>query len=97
MYGRGQLGWSEGPAVVRQVEPEYSEDARKARLTGTVVLYVEIDERGRVSKVEVRQSLGLGLDEKAIEAIRKWRFRPARKDGKPVPSVAMVDVGFHLL
>ena len=85
MYGRGQLGWSEGPAVLRQVEPEYSEDARKARLTGTVVLYVEIDERGRVSKVEVRQSLGLGLDEKAIEAIRKWRFRPYLSAGEPIP------------
>ncbi|MFN7937950.1 MAG: energy transducer TonB [Bryobacteraceae bacterium] len=95
--GRGQLGWSEGPTVLYQIEPEYSEEARKARLTGTVVLFVDIDEKGRVSRVEVRQSLGLGLDEKAIEAIRKWRFRPARKDGKPVTSSAIVDVGFHLL
>ncbi|MBL8175029.1 MAG: energy transducer TonB [Bryobacterales bacterium] len=95
--GRGQLGWTEGPAVLYQIEPEYSEEARKARLTGTVVLYVDIDERGQVSRVEVRQSLGLGLDEKAVEAIRKWRFRPARKDGKAVPSAALVDVGFRLL
>jgi len=97
IHGRGQLGWTEGPAVVYQIEPEYSEEARKARLTGTVVLYVEIDERGQVSRVEVRQALGLGLDEKAVEAIKKWRFRPARKDGRPVPSVALVDVGFRLL
>lgn len=97
IQGGRHLGWTEGPAVVYQIEPEYSEEARKARLTGTVVLYVEIDERGQVSKVEVRQSLGLGLDEKAVEAIQKWRFRPARKDGKAVPSVALVDVGFRLL
>ncbi len=95
--GSSHIGWSEGPAVLYQIEPEYSEEARKARLTGTVVLFLEIDERGRIGNIEVRQSLGLGLDEKAIEAIRQWRFRPARKDGKPVPSFALVDVGFRLL
>lgn len=97
LSGRGLLGYTEPPAILYQVDPEYSEEARKARLTGTVVLYVEITELGLVGHVEVRQSLGLGLDEKAIEAIRKWRFRPARKDGKPVASPALVDVHFQLL
>ena len=74
------------PALISKVEPEYSEEARKAKYQGTVLLYVEVDTAGRAQNVRVLHSLGLGLDEKAIEAVKKWKFRPGCKDGKPVRS-----------
>jgi periplasmic protein TonB len=85
------------PALLYRVEPEYSEEARKAKYQGIVVLYVEVDPNGRARNVRVLQSLGLGLDEKAIEAVRKWRFRPGYKDGRPVTVAATVEVHFRLL
>jgi len=78
-------------------EPEFTEDARKARMQGVVVLRVEIDEQGNVGRIEVQVPLGLGLDEKAIEAVRKWRFRPGTRDGRPVGMPAVVEVNFRLL
>lgn len=85
------------PALIYKVEPEYSEEARKAKYQGTVVLYVEVEPSGRAGNMRVLHSLGLGLDEKAIEAVRKWKFRPGSKDGKPVTVVATVEVNFRLL
>ena len=85
------------PSLVYKVEPEYSEEARKAKYQGTVVLYVEVEPSGRAQNMRVIQSLGLGLDEKAIEAVRKWKFRPGYKNGKPVTVVATVEVSFRLL
>jgi TonB family protein len=85
------------PALLYKVEPEYSEEARKAKYQGIVVLYVEVDPAGRAQNVRVLQRLGLGLDEKAIDAVRKWRFRPGLKDGKPVTVAATVEVNFRLL
>ena len=64
------------PQLVYKVEPEFSEEARKAKHQGMVVLTIEVDPSGNVRNVRVRQSLGLGLDEKAIEAVSHWRFRP---------------------
>jgi TonB family protein len=78
------------------VEPEYSEEARKAKYQGTVILYVEISPGGRAVNPRVVRSLGLGLDEKAIEAVRKWEFRPGYKDGKAVTVVATIEVNFRL-
>jgi TonB family protein len=85
------------PVLLHQVEPEYSEDARKAKWQGIVMLAVVVDERGRVREVTVVRSLGLGLDEKAIEAVRQWRFRPGMLNGSPVPVRATVEVNFRLL
>jgi TonB family protein len=85
------------PSLIYKVEPEYSEEARKAKYQGVVVLYVEVDPGGRAGNLRVLNSLGLGLDEKAIDAVRKWRFRPGYKDGKPVTVVAIVEVNFRLL
>jgi protein TonB len=82
---------------VHKVEPEFTEEARKARMQGTVVLLVDIDERGQVYNIRVRMPLGLGLDEKAIEAVRKWRFRPGTRNGVPVSTPALVEVNFRLL
>ena len=85
------------PTVLYKVEPEYSEEARKAKYQGVVVVHVIVDAAGRVVNPVVVHSLGLGLDEKAIEAVTKWKFRPAYKDGKPVPVTAEIEVSFRLL
>ncbi len=85
------------PALLSKIEPEYSEEARKAKYQGTVLLYIEVDPSGRASNIRVARSLGLGLDEKAIEAVRKWKFKPGYKDGKPVTVAATIEVNFRLL
>lgn len=85
------------PTLVSKVEPEYSEEARKAKYQGSVELYVEVDASGRARNVRVLHSLGLGLDEKAMEAVAKWRFKPGTKDGKAVTVMALIEVTFRLL
>jgi protein TonB len=85
------------PSLLYKVEPEYSEEARKAKYQGTVLLWIEVDASGKARNVRVVRSLGLGLDEKAIEAVGKWRFKPGYKDGKPVTVGATVEVNFRLL
>ena len=71
------------PVLLWKNEPEYTEDARKAKLQGTVMLRIEIDARGQVRNFAVLHSLGLGLDERAVESVRRWRFRPGYANGKP--------------
>ena len=90
-------GGVSAPVPLYKVEPEYSEEARKAKFQGTVVLEIVIDERGYPTNFRFLNALGLGLDEKAVEAVRQWRFRPAMKNGKPVAVVARVEVNFRLL
>jgi TonB family protein len=85
------------PSIIKKVEPEYSEDARKAKWQGTVKLTVVIDETGHARDIKVDKQLGLGLDAKAIEAVEKWLFKPGMKDGKPVAVYATIEVTFHLL
>jgi periplasmic protein TonB len=85
------------PQLLYKVEPEYSEEARKAKFQGTVVLYVEVDPSGHAINPKVIRSLGLGLDEKAIEAIKKWKFKPGFKDGHAVTVAATIEVNFRLL
>jgi protein TonB len=85
------------PVLISKVEPEYSEEARKAKYQGTVLLYIEVDPTGHATNIKVQHSLGLGLDEKAIEAVKKWRFKPGYKDGKPVTVAATIEVNFRLL
>jgi TonB family protein len=80
-----------------KVEPEYSEEARKARYSGVVVLAVVVTPDGRADRIRVEQSLGLGLDEKAVEAVKKWRFNPGKKDGQAAPVAATILVSFRLL
>jgi protein TonB len=90
-------GGVSSPSLIFKVEPEYSEEARKAKYQGTVLLYVEVDPSGRATNIKVARSLGLGLDEKAIEAVRKWKFKPGYKDGRPVTVAATIEVNFRLL
>jgi TonB family protein len=85
------------PALLRKLEPQYSEEARAAKYQGRVVVYAEIGTDGLAHNLRVLRGLGLGLDEKAIEAIDQWRFRPGSKDGTPVPVAATIEVNFRLL
>ena len=90
-------GGVSAPVVLSKIEPEYSEEARKAKYQGTVVLMIVVDSHGMPRDIRVVKPLGLGLDEKAIAAVQKWRFRPAMKDGHPVNVEATVEVNFRLL
>ena len=83
--------------MIFKVDPEYTEQARKAKLQGTVVLNLLVQRDGTVRNVRVVQSLDLDLDEKAIEAVQKWRFRPGMKSGEPMDVAAIIEVTFRLL
>jgi TonB family protein len=85
------------PKLLYKIEPEFSEEARKAKYQGTVVLTIEVDTDGKPARFAIVSGLGLGLNEKAIEAVSKWRFRPAFRDGKPVATSARIEVNFRLL
>lgn len=88
---------SRKPELIYKEEPEYSEEARKVRFQGTVKLLIDVDTSGHATNIRVTQSVGLGLDERAIAAVQRWRFRPALAGDKPVVAPAVVEVGFHLL
>jgi periplasmic protein TonB len=89
-------GGVSAPHVIYDPEPEYSEEARKAKYQGVVVLQVVVGADGRPRDVRVARSLGLGLDEKALEAVRQWRFDPGMMNGRPVAVVVNVEVSFRL-
>jgi protein TonB len=84
------------PKVLVQVDPEFSEEARKQKFSGNVLVRLIVDEQGNPSHVRVLRGVGLGLDEKAVEAVRQYKFRPATKDGKPVKVELSVDVRFEI-
>jgi TonB family protein len=85
------------PTIISKVEPQYSEEARKAGLEGMVLLKIVVDPEGKARDPKVLRSLGLGLDEQAIVAVNNWQFQPGVKDGQPVPVQAQVEVNFRLL
>jgi periplasmic protein TonB len=85
-----------GPRVIYSPDPEFSEQARKAKYQGTVVLSLIVGPDGRPHDIRVYRSLGMGLDEKAIEAIQRWKFEPGRKDGIAVAVLVNVEVNFRL-
>lgn len=107
-YGTGENGGLGGgiynagggvtsPVLVSQVDPEYSDEARKAKYSGSVTLAIIVDTEGRARDIRVTRSLGMGLDEKAIESVQKWRFKPGTRGGQPVNVRATVVVNFRLL
>jgi TonB family protein len=84
------------PRAIYSPEPEFSEEARKAKYQGVCTLGVIVDADGHPTNIRVLSSLGMGLDEKAIAAVKTWRFEPAMKDGRPVRFEIAVEVDFHL-
>jgi TonB family protein len=85
------------PSIISQVEPHYSKEAKTAGLQGTVALKGVVHEDGLLHDAIVIHSLGLGLDEAAIECVNKWRFAPGRKTGEPAKVVVKIDVNFRLI
>ena len=78
------------PVILSKVEPMYSEEARRARISGIVILEALIDKNGNVTDINVLKPLPFGLDQAAVDAVKQWKFKPALKDGQPV------DVAFNL-
>jgi len=89
-------GGVSAPKATFSPDPEYSEEARKAKFQGTCVLWLIVGPDGHPRDIRVSRTLGLGLDEKAIEAVKNWKFEPAMKDGKPVAVQINVEVDFRL-
>jgi periplasmic protein TonB len=89
-------GGVSAPIPIFQPEPAYSEEARKAKYQGTVVLWIVVDPAGNVTECRVVKPLGLGLDEKAVETVKTWKFKPALKNGAPVNVKVSVEVSFRL-
>jgi protein TonB len=85
------------PVVLFAPDAEFSEEARKAKFSGNVEVYLWVDETGSPSHIRVVRGVGMGLDEKAIEAVRQYKFKPAMKDGKPVKVPLYIDVNFQIL
>lgn len=85
------------PRPIYKPEPQYTEDARIAKIQGSVKLSLVIDEQGRPDDIKVTTSLDPGLDQQAIEAVRQWLFAPGTRDGVPVPVTAFIEVNFRLL
>ncbi len=85
------------PVPISRPQPEYSEEAKTAKWGGTVLLSVVVDETGHTRDIRVLKPLGFGLDEKAIEAVSKWTFRPGMKSGVAVPVTAQIEVSFRPL
>jgi TonB family protein len=85
------------PRIITAPQPEYSESARSRGYEGVCVLWLVVGTDGKPHDIRIARSLGLGLDEKAIEAVQQWRFEPAKRDGKAVAVQINVEVNFHLL
>ena len=83
--------------VVHQPNPEFSEQARSTKYEGTITLALVVDKTGRPRSIRISRPIGMGLDQKAVEAVSNWEFEPARKDGEPVAmGPIQVQVNFHL-
>jgi periplasmic protein TonB len=106
-FGPGQGGGAGGglfqvggnvsaPIPIYKPEPPYSEQARKAKYQGTVVLWIIVDAVGNVTDAQVVKPLGMGLDQNAVTTVKTWKFKPAMRNGSPVPVKVMVEVSFRL-
>ena len=98
-YGGGLMsvgGGVSAPQLIHSVEPEFTEEARRANYQGNVSIKLIVDSQGNPQSVRLASHLGMGLEEKALEAVRQYRFRPAMYQGQAVPVQIVIDVSFHL-
>jgi periplasmic protein TonB len=89
-------GGISAPTAISAPDPDYTEEARRAKKQGTCVLWLIVDSAGHPRDIRVMRGLGFGLDEKALQAVKQWKFQPALKDGRPVDVQISVQVEFHL-
>jgi protein TonB len=95
--GVRQIGGAvSAPKIVTQVDAEFSEEARKAKYMGVAIVDVVVDERGLPARVRVVSDPGMGLGEKAIEAVKQYRFKPGLENGKPVKTEVQIQIDFHI-
>ena len=84
------------PKLIHTPDPDYDGLAKESGFQGTVVLLIVVDEAGKPQRIRIQRPLGFGLDERAVEAVRKWTFHPATRDGKPVPVQINIEINFVL-
>lgn len=84
------------PRVIRAVDAQFNETARRMKFNGNVIVSMVVDENGEPQRVRIARPLGLGLDEQAVAAAKQWRFAPATKDGQPVPVEMSIEVNFQI-
>ena len=85
-----------GPRIIYGPDPEYSKEAQQKKISGTVVLSLTVGTDGLPHDIQVEKKLGYGLDEKALEAMRKWKFKPELRDGQPIEKRIHVEMRFIL-
>jgi periplasmic protein TonB len=98
-YGGGLYhvgGGVSAPQLVFAPDPEFSDEARRAKYQGVCVVSLVVDAQGNPQRVQVVRHLGMGLDEKAVEAVKQYRFKPATLQGKPVPVEVNIEVNFRI-
>jgi protein TonB len=98
-YGGGLYhvgGGVSAPQLVFAPDPEFSDEARRAKYQGVCVVSLIVDAQGNPQRVQVVRHLGMGLDEKAVEAVRQYKFKPATLQGKPVPVEVNIEVNFRI-
>jgi TonB family protein len=84
------------PRTLYAPDPQYSDQARSAKFQGSVLLWLVVGADGVPRDIKIVRSVGLGLDERAMDAVRSWKFDPGRKDGQPVATQINVEVSFRL-
>ena len=89
-------GGVSSPELIYKVDPEFSEEARKAKFMGIVLVNLIVDQNGNPVNVHVLRGVGMGLDDKAVEAVKQYKFKPAREGGKPVAVELNVEVNFQI-
>jgi TonB family protein len=94
-YRNGDSRWTL-PAVIEKVDPVYTKQGLEAKFEGLVAFSLTVRTDGLADNITVLRGVGLGLDEKAVECQEKWRFRPATRDGEPVPVRVTVEINFRL-
>jgi protein TonB len=95
IFHLGESGVS-APKAIYAPEPEFSEEARKAKYQGVVGMNVVVGPDGRVHDPHVVHSLGMGLDEEALKTVKLWKFEPGKRNGQPVSVAVYIEVDFHL-
>lgn len=98
-YGGGVMhvgGGVSAPKLIYAVDPEFSDEARRAKYQGICVVSLVVDAQGNPSHIQIVRALGMGLDEKAIEAVKQYKFKPAYYQGHPVAVVVDISVNFRI-